>query len=191
MNLQEIEKLIRKYEDGETSLAEEQSLRDFFSGENIPVHLKSYRDMFLFFDEESGRAVLGDDFDKKIIKEIEKGKVIPMTHSRRKMIYSLTGIAASIIIMIGLFFQFGQNYNNQQLVTDTYNDPQIAYEQARKALMLVSSNLNEGMGELSNVSEFNDGLSNLNEISTFETGVKSLTKLSVMENSKKVITLKQ
>ncbi len=190
MNLQEIDKLILKYEKGETSLEEESLLRDFFSGEGIPVHLKSYREMFGFFDDEAGRTVSAD-FDANFLNEIENGKVIPITKNRGKMTYSLIGIAATIVILIGLFFQFGNNNNNQSLINDTYDDPQIAYMQARKALMAVSANLNEGVGKLSNVSEFNDGLSNLNEISTFETGVQSLEKISIMEKSKKMITLKQ
>jgi hypothetical protein len=189
MNLQEIDKLILKYEKGETSLEEERLLRNFFSGEGVPVHLKSYREMFGFFDDEAGRTVSAD-FDEKFLNEIEEGKVIPITKNRGKMTYSLIGIAATIVILIGLFFQFGQNSNNQSLINDTYNDPQIAYIQARKALMAVSANLNEGVEKLSDVSEFNDGLSNLNEISTFETGVKNLEKISIMENSKKLITSK-
>ncbi len=189
MNLQEINKLILKYEKGETSLEEERSLRDFFSGEGVPAHLSSYREMFGFFDDEAGRTVSAD-FDEKFFDEIEKGKVIPITRQRGKVTYSLIGIAATIVILIGLFFQFGQN-NNQSLINDTYDDPQVAYIQARKALMAVSANLNEGIGKLSDVSEFNDGLSNLNEISTFETGVKNLEKISIMENSKKLITSKQ
>ena len=190
MNLQEIEKLIRKYENGETSLEEERLLREFFSREGVPVHLNGYCEMFGFFDEEAGRTISAD-FDEKFLNEIEKGKVIPITRKRGKMTYSLIGIAATVVILIGLFFQFGQNNDNQPLINDTYNDPQVAYAQARKALMMVSSNLNEGVGKLSDVSEFNNGLSNLNEISTFETGVKNLEKISIMDNSTKMITLKQ
>ncbi len=190
MNLQEIDKLILKYESGETTLAEELVLHDFFTGDGVPSHLKSYREMFGFFDKEAGRSLSDESFDEKILNEIEKGKVIPIAQSKNRIIYSIAGIAATIIIMIGLFFQFGENQSNQALVSDTYNDPQVAYAEARKALMIVSVNLNEGVGKLSDVSEFNDGLSNLNNISTFETGVESLEKISILEDSKKIITFK-
>jgi len=191
MNLQEIDNLIIKYEDGETSLYEERLLHDFFKGENVPAHLKSYREMFLFYNLETQRSVSGESLDEKILNELEKGTIIPFSQSKKKIFYSIAGIAATIIILIGLFFQFGIKNNAQITVTDTYNNPELAYLQARRALMMVSKNLNEGLGKMADVSEFNNGLSNLNNISTFETGVQNLEKISIIEKSKKMITLKQ
>ena len=41
MELQEIEKLIGKYEAGETSLAQEEILREYFASQQVPPHLET------------------------------------------------------------------------------------------------------------------------------------------------------
>ena len=50
MNLQKIEKLIKKYEQGNTSLEEEKILMDFFRNEEVPYQLRSYMDLFYFME---------------------------------------------------------------------------------------------------------------------------------------------
>lgn len=48
MNL-DIEQLVEKYYEGGTSLEEEQYLREFFSGENVPSHLENEAKQFRYF----------------------------------------------------------------------------------------------------------------------------------------------
>jgi hypothetical protein len=52
MNEQKIDELIRLYFEGATSLAEEQALREFFSGEKIPPPFAACKPLFSFFAEE-------------------------------------------------------------------------------------------------------------------------------------------
>lgn len=46
---QDIEKLLEKYYEGETSLAEEKHLRNFFQQEVIPAHLQQHAEQFRYF----------------------------------------------------------------------------------------------------------------------------------------------
>ena len=46
---QDIEKLLERYYEGETSLAEEKQLRHFFQQETIPVHLQRHAGQFRYF----------------------------------------------------------------------------------------------------------------------------------------------
>ncbi|GAB3997900.1 hypothetical protein GCM10028807_44140 [Spirosoma daeguense] len=46
---QDIEKLLEKYYDGETTLAEEKELRAFFQQETVPAHLQSHAAQFRYF----------------------------------------------------------------------------------------------------------------------------------------------
>jgi hypothetical protein len=49
--MKDVEKLLEKYYEGETTLAEEKQLRAFFAGENIPTPLRSHAAQFRFLAE--------------------------------------------------------------------------------------------------------------------------------------------
>ena len=188
MNLQRIEILIEKYEKGKTSVKEEAELKEFFARDNVPFHLRSYKDLFTFFEMSAKEEIPGDDFDERILKSIGEDGVILISQQRNRYIYIISGIAASIIILFGLYFQFGLN---KPAFEDTYDDPMLAYAETKKVLMMVSGNLNEGVNELQKVSEFNNGLNELEKITSFETGMKNLEKISILDKSKEIITTKK
>jgi hypothetical protein len=50
MVLVRIEKLLKKYEDGQTTLNEEVELRDYFSQSVIAPQFEVYRPLFNYFD---------------------------------------------------------------------------------------------------------------------------------------------
>ena len=52
MDSKQIEQLLEKYWNTETSLEEEQQLRDFFRGESIPEALKETAELFRYFDHQ-------------------------------------------------------------------------------------------------------------------------------------------
>lgn len=187
MNLQKIEKLIKKYEQGNTSLEEENLLLDFFRKGEVPYRLRSYKDLFSFIDSSKKEELPDEHFDEKIMAAITNNKPETRRNARKIKMYSVLAVAAGIVILIGLYFRF----NNQlQGVHDTYDDPVLAYAEAKKILLKVSGNLNTGVDELKNVSEFNNGMNELNMISAFDNGMRNLEKISILEESKEIITTK-
>ena len=52
MDFKNMEQLLEKYWNCETSLEEEQQLRDFFKGNAIPEALNETASLFRFFEEE-------------------------------------------------------------------------------------------------------------------------------------------
>lgn len=185
MNLQKIELLIRKYEQGESSVQEEKELKAFFQSDHVPFHLAGYKDLFAYYSKAGQEELTDPDFDEKLFQAIKSGKA-PDQRSRYRRLYPVIGIAASIGLLVGIYF-VGANRNQQ---TDTFNDPQIAYLETKKALMMVSDNLNAGVGELGNMEEMSNGLDNLNSIKTFDEGMKKMRKISVLDKSKDIITQK-
>lgn len=82
-----IDDLLNKYFDGETSVEEEQRLRAFFVSEKIPQRLDIYKPLFAYFDEEIRKK-------QKKRQQTFSGK--------RKILYSLSGIAASLLLLLGI-----------------------------------------------------------------------------------------
>ncbi|MCF8368398.1 MAG: hypothetical protein K9G76_05090 [Bacteroidales bacterium] len=186
MNLQRIEDLILKYENGETSLAEEEELRDFFSRDQIPVQFKAYGEIFGFFGVSKQETIANPDFDMAILEQIHDMEEPKKTRFYIRYLYPIAGIAASILLIIGLYFS--SYFNNAPL--GTYDDPEIAYAETRKILLKVSGNLNSGLDELSNVEELNKGVSELENMRAFNVGVTNFRKISILDKSKDIITQK-
>lgn len=80
MNTEKIKELLEKYFEGETSLEEEQLLRDYFQNQEVPDELKSYRDQFAYLDEFGQAEPEGnfDPFEKiNIDKKATKSPLTP------------------------------------------------------------------------------------------------------------------
>jgi len=60
---------------------------------------------------------------------------------------TVTGIAASVIIVIGGMLLYQQNNQNYE---DTFENPEVAYAVAQDALEYMSAKYNKGLAELSN-----------------------------------------
>lgn len=78
MDYKDIEQLLERYWQCETSLEEETQLRAFFNGSNVPEHLLRYKELFVyqqFLQEEH----LSEDFDARVLAEIEA----PVVKARR------------------------------------------------------------------------------------------------------------
>lgn len=141
MELNKIEALIAKYEEGNTSLAEEKLLQEFFTTGDVPPHLWEYRMIFGYTKKERNAIYTND---------------IKVSSSKR--ILSFVGIAASIILAIGIFasLEFGQQQELSQQNLGTIEDPQEAYMKTKEALDMVARVLNSSTQELQYVEEFNN-----------------------------------
>jgi len=83
MNYQYIEQLIERYFECQTTLHEEQILRTFFAGEDVPGHLMQYAELFQY-ENEAKAETLDNEFDQKmlaLIQQQEKG-TNAKTHNR-------------------------------------------------------------------------------------------------------------
>ncbi|WP_455586448.1 hypothetical protein [Bacteroides sp.] len=153
MDCKYIEQLLERYWQCETSLEEESELRTFFSKEEVPAHLLQYKDLFVYqqVQRETG---LGEDFDARILAQIE----VPVVKAKR---LTLTGkfmplfkAAAVVAIMLSLgnvaqhtFFADETLDYNYDTYTDTYDDPEVAYEQVSSALMILSEGINKSQDQ--------------------------------------------
>ena len=117
-----IKKLLEKYWNGETSVSEEQEIKDFFK--NNP----SLTNEGVYFTGLSKQ------------KEVNAASRFQHPEKRvgRNNWYSAVAAAVMLGIVVSSFF-ITQNQKPKQFVID---DPKEAYEVTRQALMMVSAGLN-------------------------------------------------
>ena len=60
MELANIEKLVEKYENAETSLQEEAILKNYFTKEDVAPHLQEYKFMFAYFNTAKAEKIYAD-----------------------------------------------------------------------------------------------------------------------------------
>ena len=65
MTTSEIEQLLEKYYEGNTTLQEEEALSDFFLGGDVPEHLAMHKPVFACFDEALKLEMQDTDFEQK------------------------------------------------------------------------------------------------------------------------------
>lgn len=82
-----IDDLLNRYFEGETTSEEERRIRAFFSTGPVPEHLVVYKPLFAYFDEE--------------IRQ-EAGPVKKYSLSRRKLVYVFSGVAAIFLVLLGI-----------------------------------------------------------------------------------------
>jgi len=157
MNLKEIEALLEKFYNGETSLEEERSLREYFNSDIVPEHFSAYQEQFRYYQSDKDEKSPAKTLEHKLADKIREEGNGNHAGRRRRLYYTITGIAASILIFIGIYFQFIVNDNNRNSYTmeNTYEDPEQAYAEAKKALLLVSEKFNAGVQDFNKFSTFN------------------------------------
>jgi len=149
MELANIEKLVGKYENAETTLQEEATLRAYFLSDNVAPHLQEYQMMFAYFQTSQ---------DETYTKTIE-------FKTEKKRNYKWLSVAASIVLLFSVYM--GGSLINGGDKTDPLSGmtPQEReqYAQVENALRILSSNLKKG----------NDAFNNLY---TYENTVKKIFK---------------
>lgn len=184
-SIKDIRKLLDRFYTGETTLEEEQILQDFFNSPSIPEELMPDRDLFRSLETASESVPVPEDLNLKILDAIDDQEK-KAVRTRRISIYSLSGLAAGLLVVIALYVGYfredgsGRLASNQ--MTDTYEDPQEAYEEARRTLAYVSAKLNSGTSELTHVKKASQAASDpLKSLSKINKGSKELSLLGQLQ----------
>ncbi len=127
-----IEKLLDNYFEATTTVAEEEALKEYFSGDEVAPHLEKFSPLFNYLSHA---------------KEERFTKQVPL--KPRKFNYRWISVAAAVILAVGIYFG-----------PDTYRDYQeqreaeYAYQETKKALSLLASNLERGTEKVAYLNEF-------------------------------------
>ncbi len=169
MNTSEIEVLLVKYYEGNTTLAEEKCLRDFFRGREVPASLKSHQPLFVFFGDEQHREITDPDFNKESTEKLEQLEVQPGTKrfpGKSRLLY-ITGIAASFLLLAGIFLAYRYERHDILARKKASFDTELAYNEASQALLMVSSNLNTGIKQINRLQMIDRAMSKVQLFNKF------------------------
>ena len=138
MELAKIESVLDAYFEGETSLAEEKMLREYFSGTKVAPHLEAYKNLFIGLKNAQAEVSERD----VILPEVTN------TSNRRWWL----SVAASVVIVLGVVgLQFSGNANQ---FTSEEQQALAEFNKTKETLLLLSKSFNKGTGELAVLGEF-------------------------------------
>jgi len=157
MDSKHIEELLEKYWNCETSLEEEQQLKAFFRVGDVPASMKEAAELFRFFEFEKNNSV-EENFDRVVTKRLKQrreGKVVAMMSVAR-----IARVAAGLIVVVAAVYfireEVRKAYPQDVVLEDTYDDPQVAFEETKKALMMISKGFGKAKSEAGKIKMFND-----------------------------------
>ena len=170
MTTREIEALLEKYFEGNTTLQEENILRVFFRSSDVPDHLKSYQEMFGYIAEQRVEQLNNPVFEHKLSELLvdEPAKILEISAlSHRNRFVYITGIAATILLMVGLFFTYNQDVFKGEKSNHLNANQELAYAEASEALMIVSANLNAGLKQVDRLQMVDKAMKNVQLLNRF------------------------
>jgi hypothetical protein len=152
MVLNNIEKLLEKYENGETSLKEEQQLKNYFSQETVAPHLEMYKPMFAYF---------------LVSQQEQFTKDVPL-NTKKSLSYKWIAVAAVAVLMLGFYFKSPAVSAYNEYAYGTYTEPEDAFNEVTKSLAMISNHFNKGTSTVGYLNEYEKGASTLGYLNEIE-----------------------
>jgi hypothetical protein len=154
MDSNRIDELLNKYWNCETSLEEEQQLHAYFRGKEIPDQWKETAALFHYFDHQKKQDLNDATFDAGVMQKVKapkQGKVV-------RLFYNSMRIAAGVTVLIVATFLVRNEIRKStpQEMVDTYDDPKLAFEETKKALMMISKSFGSAENKAKKINLFNE-----------------------------------
>lgn len=149
-----MEELLKKYWNCETTLEEEKQLRDFFNGDSIPDQLKDTAMLFRYFETTKKKSLSDLAFEGQVMHKINP----PRQSKLVRMAYNTMRIAAGLAVVIAAtwFIRNEVRESTPQAVVDTYDDPKMAFEETKKALLMISKSFGTAEEQARKINMFNE-----------------------------------
>ncbi|WP_400079616.1 hypothetical protein [Winogradskyella sp. R77965] len=162
MVLNNIEKLIEKYNNAETTLQEEAQLKAYFSSDDVAPHLEHYKPLFQYFS---------------VSKQEQYTKDVPL-NTKKTRLYQWISVAAIAVLMLGFLIP---SIGNGPKTLDQYTvEEQQMYLETKEALAMLSSNFNDGVSSINTLSlaseNFNIGLEKASHVKELSKTTNKLLK---------------
>lgn len=154
MDSEKIDLLLNKYWNCETSLEEEDQLRAYFRNDPVPDQYKETAALFRHFDEQKEKGLTDASFDRAVIRKIQPRR----NGAISVLLYNSMRIAAGIVVLILAVWLVRMEVRKSAPadLEDTYDDPKIAFEETKKALMMISKSFESAEEQAKKINLFNE-----------------------------------
>lgn len=161
MEYHEIEELLNRYIEGETTLDEEAFLKDYFSQPGLSREHAELQEMFRYFADKKDEAIppfnLNDQLNNLIESESKNEN-----RNRFRHIIAWAGSAAAVLVISFGIYQYISKPD--VLVKDTYKDPKLAYIETKRALLLVSRTMNRNTANLKYLAKVDESIDHMRKM---------------------------
>lgn len=153
MDSEKINELLNKYWDCTTTLEEEKQLQEYFSQPNIPESLAETALLFRYFEDARRKDLTDITFDSHVIKTISKPK-----RQMRSLLFNSMRIAAGLIVLVLAVWLVRMEVRKMSPseTGDTYDDPKMAFEETKKALLMISKSFSTAEEQARKINLFNE-----------------------------------
>ncbi|QLE03145.1 hypothetical protein HX109_12090 [Galbibacter sp. BG1] len=131
----EIEQLLEKYFEGETTVVEEKGLKNYFSKDTVAAHLQEYKPLFNYFS---------------VAKEERSTQDVPLEPRKNRKYLQWISVAAVVAIAFGVYFN--RPVSPQVALQEEFSPEEI--KSAQLALALFTDNFNKGTQGAAYLKEF-------------------------------------
>ena len=154
MELNNIESLLKKYDEGQTTLQEEAQLKHYFTTESVAPHLEVYRSLFTYLVSD---------------KQLSYQRPLTATQSSSNK-YRWFASAAVVTIMFSVF----TTLMSRNEFIELSSEEQYTYNETLKAFDLISSHMNKASAPLNAINMISN---------SFEKGQQNVAFLEEFNNS--------
>jgi hypothetical protein len=154
MDSEHIDALLEKYWKSETSVEEEKELQALLIEKPVPDHLKETAALFRYFDRQKRKSLTDISFDRDVIRKIQA----PAMGKVRALLFNTMRIAAGVVVLIVAIWLVRMEVREitPAQTTDTYDDPEMAFEETKKALMMISKSFSTAEQQAKKINLFNE-----------------------------------
>jgi len=182
MKSENIEQLIEKYYAAETSETEENQMRVYFQGNDIPGSQMAAKIYFMTLDAVSEEK-LPDGFDEKLMGQLIEKKP---SSTFRIWAYRISSAAAIILLMLAILF--GTDILQPRELYGTITDPKLAFAETRKVLDEVSKKMNKGLQPVKmTVEKVEDNVEQAGKIKKMNTALQKAKKINKFEDASELL----
>jgi hypothetical protein len=159
MDLNRVEILLERYWNCASTVEEEKELKSLLNSADVPDNLKDSAALFKYFAQQR-QATLDEKFNEDIIEKIKLQKS-PAIRKMNSSFRNYMRVAAAVLVILAASFIFRMEYWQGEkpkmlLVEDTFQTPEEAYAETKKAFMLIAEKMNSGRKQAQKIGIMNE-----------------------------------